>query len=80
MGFPTMRLLRGSDMRPFMNEAESLRSAIAVSILTLVPALLFMYMAQRHLPRDEATRLERARTLGEPVDEQRQSHESVEDT
>lgn len=50
-----------------MNEAESLRNAIAVSMLTLIPALIFMYMAQRHLPRDEATRLERARALGELV-------------
>ena len=44
-------------------------SAIAVSTLTLIPALFFLYMAQRHLPHDEATRLERARALGEPMDE-----------
>lgn len=50
-----------------MNEAESLRSAIAVSMFTLIPALIFMYLAQKHLPRDEATRLERARALGEPM-------------
>lgn len=51
-----------------MSEAESLRSAIAVSMITLIPALIFMYLAQRHLPRDEASRLDRARALGEPVD------------
>ncbi|MCZ6617603.1 MAG: MFS transporter, partial [Gammaproteobacteria bacterium] len=52
-----------------MNDADALRTAIAVSTLTLIPALFFLYMAQRHLPHDEATRLERARALGEPVDE-----------
>ncbi|HIG41733.1 MAG TPA: MFS transporter [Gammaproteobacteria bacterium] len=61
-----------------MNEAESLRSAIAISMLTLIPALIFMVLAHRHLPRDEATRLERARALGEfiPVD-QAHSHASA---
>ena len=52
-----------------MNDADALRTAIAVSTLTLIPALFFLYMAQRHLPHDEATRLERARALGEPMDE-----------
>ena len=51
-----------------MNEAEALRTAIAVSLLTLIPALLFMILAHRHLPGDEATRLDRARALGEAVD------------
>ncbi len=51
-----------------MNEAESLRSAIAISMLTLIPALVFMYLAQRYLPADEASRLERAKALGEPVE------------
>ena len=50
-----------------MNDAEALRTAIAVSLLTLVPALLFMVLAHRHLPRDEATRLDRARSLGEAL-------------
>ena len=50
------------------NEAEALRTAIAVSLLTLIPALLFMVLAHRHLPDDETTRLDRARTLGEVVD------------
>ena len=51
-----------------MNEAEALRTAIAVSLLTFIPALLFMFLAHRHLPRDEATRLDRARALGEVVE------------
>ena len=51
-----------------MNEAEALRTAIAVSLLTLIPALLFMILAHRRLPGDEATRLDRARALGEAVD------------
>ena len=52
-----------------MNEADSLRTAIAVSILTLIPALIFMFLAQKYLPGDEASRLDRARALGEPVDQ-----------
>ncbi|HJP49966.1 MAG TPA: MFS transporter [Pseudomonadales bacterium] len=51
-----------------MNDAESLRTAIAVSMLTFVPALIFMYLGQKHLPHDEATRLERARALGESIE------------
>ena len=50
-----------------MNQAESLRTAIAVSMLALIPALVFMALAQRHLPIDESTRLQRARKLGESV-------------
>ena len=52
-----------------MNDADALRTAIAWSTVTLIPALFFLFMAQKHLPRDEATRLERARALGEPVEE-----------
>ncbi|MYF51184.1 MAG: MFS transporter [Gammaproteobacteria bacterium] len=51
-----------------LNEAEALRTAIAVSLLTLIPALVFMALAHRYLPGDEATRLDRARALGEAVD------------
>jgi hypothetical protein len=42
--------------------------AILVSMLTFVPALVFLYLAQRHLERDESTRLARAKSLGEKVD------------
>ena len=51
-----------------MNDADSLRAAIALSMLIFIPALLFLYLAQKHLPQDEASRLERARALGEPVE------------
>ena len=50
-----------------LNEADALRAAIAVSMLTLIPALIFMGLAQKNLAHDEATRLTRARELGEPV-------------
>lgn len=52
-----------------MNDADSLRTAIAVSLLTFIPAVIFLILAQKHLPRDEASRLDRARALGEPVDD-----------
>ncbi len=51
-----------------LNEAESLRSAIALATLSLVPALIFLILAQRHLPHDESSRIERARKVGEPVE------------
>ncbi len=50
-----------------MSDGDALRWAIGVSLLTFIPALVFFYLAQKHLPRDEATRLERAKALGEPV-------------
>ncbi len=52
-----------------MDDAAALRTAIAVSILTLIPALFFLVLAQKHLPADEAGRLNRARALGEPLDQ-----------
>jgi MFS family permease len=52
-----------------MNEAASLQSAIAVSMAVFVLTLTFLTLAWRHLPRDEASRLDRARTLGEKVTE-----------
>jgi len=30
--------------------------------------VIFFYLAQKHLPGDEATRLDRAKALGETVD------------
>ena len=50
-----------------MNEADALRAAIASSLLIFVATLFFLVMATRHLPKDEATRLERAKALGEPI-------------
>jgi len=51
-----------------LNSAESLRQAISSSLLIFVLTLIFLTLAWRHLPRDEASRLDRARALGEPVD------------
>ena len=50
-----------------MNSADSLRWAIGVSMLTFIPALVFVYLAQKRLPGAEASRLDRARALGEDV-------------
>lgn len=50
-----------------MNSADSLRWAIGVSMVTFIPAVVFVYLAQKHLPKDEASRLDRARALGEDV-------------
>jgi hypothetical protein len=52
-----------------MNDADSLRWAMGVSMLTFIPALFFFYLAQKHLPAEEASRLERARKLGEKLDD-----------
>ncbi len=52
-----------------MNEAESLRLAIACSLSIFVVTLFCLVMAQRHLPKDEESRLERARALGERVNQ-----------
>ena len=50
-----------------MSDAEGLRLAMAVSLLVFIGSVFCLAMAQRHLARDEATRLERARALGEEV-------------
>jgi MFS family permease len=52
-----------------MDDAAALRTALAVCTLSLLPALVFLVMAQKHLPEDEANRLNRARELGEPMQE-----------
>ena len=52
-----------------MNDADSLRWAMGVSMFTFIPALFFFYLAQKHLPAEEASRLERARKLGEKLDD-----------
>jgi MFS family permease len=51
-----------------MSDSDALRLAIALSMLIFIPALLFLYLAQKHLPKDEASRLERAQALGESVE------------
>jgi MFS family permease len=45
----------------------SLRSAMLVALLANVLAMLCLFLASRHLVRDEATRLDRARAAGEDV-------------
>ena len=50
-----------------MAPAESLRTAMASSMLIFIATLIFLTLAWRHLPREEATRIERARALGEDV-------------
>jgi len=52
-----------------MDDASSLQTAIAVSLGILLVTLVFLTLAWRHLPRDESTRLARARSLGESVSE-----------
>jgi len=48
-----------------MDSAESLRTAIACSLLMFLVTLIFLTLAWRHLPRDEQSRLARASALGE---------------
>ena len=50
-----------------MDSAESLQTAMATSLLMFGVTLIFLTLAWRHLPRDEASRLNRARLLGEKV-------------
>ena len=50
-----------------MPEAEALRTAMACSMFIFVITIVCLIIAMRHLPSDEATRLDRARALGEPV-------------
>lgn len=50
-----------------MSDGEALQLAIALSLLMFIVSIACLIMARRHLPRDETTRLERARSLGEGV-------------
>ncbi len=50
-----------------MSDGEALRLAMALSLLIFAVTIVCLVMARRHLPHDEATRLDRARELGEPV-------------
>lgn len=52
-----------------MDTATSLQTAIATSLGIFVVAFVFVTLAWRHLPTDEATRLERARAQGEVIQE-----------
>ena len=48
--------------------AEALRNAMACSMLIFVVSIFCLIMAQRHLPKDESSRLDRARAMGESFD------------
>ncbi len=50
-----------------MDAAESLRNAIACSLLIFAVSLTFLTLAWRHLPKDESSRLTRAQQYGESV-------------
>ena len=50
-----------------MADADALRLAMAGSMVMFVVTVYCLVQAQRHLPRDEASRVERARALGEDV-------------
>ena len=50
-----------------MDTAESLRAAMASSLLIFLVTLVFLTLAWRHLRKDEASKVERARALGEDV-------------
>ena len=50
-----------------MQSADALRSSILASLIILVPAFLCLYIAHRHLPGEESSRLERAKASGESV-------------
>ncbi|MEZ5552978.1 MAG: MFS transporter [Pseudomonadales bacterium] len=52
-----------------MDPASALRAAIATAMLIFALTLVFLTLAWRHLPKDEASRLSRARALGETVTE-----------
>lgn len=50
-----------------MNEAAALQTAIASAMGIFALTLVFLTLAWRHLPKDEASRLDRARALGENI-------------
>ena len=52
-----------------MESAEALRSAIMTSMSIFALTLVFLFLAWKNLPKDESTRLERAREHGEDVGE-----------
>ena len=51
-----------------LGSAEALRNAMACSMLIFVVSIFCLIMAQRHLPKDESSRLDRARAMGESFD------------
>jgi MFS family permease len=69
LGPYTMGILSDAFAAGGMDAADSLRSAIACSLLIFPVTLIFLSLAWRHLPGDESSRLDRARRLGEKIDE-----------
>ena len=53
-----------------MESADSLRLAIASAMLIFLLTLVLLTLAWRHLPKDEASRLSRARELGEDIQQE----------
>jgi hypothetical protein len=47
---------------------DDLRGAMLLSLLCFIPAVILLLLGMRHLPRDESTRLERARAAGEVLE------------
>ncbi|HEY5645361.1 MAG TPA: MFS transporter [Pseudomonadales bacterium] len=64
-----MGQLSDSFMSSGMDESSALQSAIAVSLGIFLVTITCLTLAWRHLPKDEASRLDRARALGERVSE-----------
>ena len=52
-----------------MGDGDALRLAMASCMAMFVVTIVCLVQAQRHLPKDEASRVERARALGEDVGE-----------
>ena len=50
-----------------MDRGESLQTAIASGLLVFVVTFVLLLLARRNLPKDEGTRLARAREQGEEV-------------
>ena len=50
-----------------MDSSEALQTAIASSLAMFGVTLTFLTLAWKHLPKDEASRLDRARALGEEI-------------
>ena len=49
------------------SSGEALQKAIATSLLIFVITVVLIFLASRHLPEEERTRLERGRSLGEKI-------------
>jgi MFS family permease len=50
-----------------LTPGQALGAAMQWSLLAYAAALLFLWLSSRHVAKDEASRLDRARALGEPV-------------